>query len=248
MVTERSAPLPLEIAYVLFMDIVTYSKLPVDHQRRAVKQLQKAVSSSHEFVRAKAQSQLLSLHTGDGMALVFFTDAEAPARCALEISRSLRGESYLPLRMGLHVGPVYRIADINANSTVAGSGINLAQRVMDCGDAGHILVSKALAEILTQVSTWEGTLTDLGEVEVKHGVRVHLFNLKVADAGNTEPPKKLSKPVPAQNAPDEMIRCHPLKFSLERPFPIIELWTKSAREGWVSYIALTICNSIGMSP
>jgi serine/threonine protein kinase/tetratricopeptide (TPR) repeat protein len=189
---EPSGPLPLEIAHVLFMDIVAYSKLPMDQQRNLLEELQKTVRRTLEFARAKSADKLISLPSGDGMALVFFGDPEAPCRCALEVSRDLRNHSETKLRMGIHTGPVYRVADINANRNVAGGGINLAQRVMDCGDSGHILVSKAVADVLAQVSRWNGSLHDLGEVEVKHGVRVHLFNLYTEEAGNPKAPKKLS--------------------------------------------------------
>src|SRR5208337_5363238 len=127
----------------------------------------------------------------DGMALVFFGDAERPVRCALELSGALRREPAFQLRIGIHTGPVYRVADINANRDVAGGGINMAQRVMDCGDAGHILVSNAVAEVLVQLSTWSPFLRDLGEVEVKHGIRVHIYNLHTGEAGNPEMPQKL---------------------------------------------------------
>jgi len=190
--SEPSGPLPLEIAHVLFMDIVAYSKLPMDHQRQLLGELQKTVRGTSEFARAKSADKLISLPSGDGMALVFFGDPEAPCRCALELSRTLRSDSETKLRMGIHTGPVYRVADINANRNVAGGGINVAQRVMDCGDSGHILVSKAVADVLAQVSRWNGSLHDLGEAEVKHGVRVHLFNLYTEEAGNPKAPKKLS--------------------------------------------------------
>ncbi len=126
------------------------------------------------------------------MALVFFGDPEAPVRCAFELSRALRQEPSFQLRMGIHTGPVYRVADINANRNVAGGGINIAQRVMDCGDAGHILVSGAVAEVLNQVSTWNRSLHDLGEAEVKHGDRVRIYNLYTEEVGNRELPKKMS--------------------------------------------------------
>ena len=190
--SEPSGPLSVEIAHVLFMDIVAYSKLPMDHQRQTLGELQKTVRGTSEFARAKSADKLISLPSGDGMALVFFGDPEAPCRCALEVSRTLRSDSETKLRMGIHTGPVYRVADINANRNVAGGGINVAQRVMDCGDSGHILVSKAVADVLAQVSRWNGSLHDLGEVEVKHGVRVHLFNLYTEEAGNPKAPKKLS--------------------------------------------------------
>src|ERR1700693_3054407 len=120
------------------------------------------------------------------MALVFFRDAEAPVRCALELSRILNDYPSVQLRMGIHSGPVYRVADINAKRNVAGGGINTAQRVMDCGDAGHILLASAEAEVLGQISAWSPTLHDLGEVEVKHGLHIHIYNLYTDEAGNAE--------------------------------------------------------------
>ena len=195
--TQNRTPDPgaghtLEIAHVLFTDIVGYSKLPMDEQEQLVMQLQEAVRHTPEFVRAEASEELIRIPTGDGMALVFFRDAEAPVRCALELSQFLRNHSELRLRMGIHTGPVYRVADINANRNVAGGGINIAQRVMDSGDAGHILVSSAEAEVLGQISCWSHALHDLGEVEVKHGVRLHIYNLYSDQAGNAELPKKMA--------------------------------------------------------
>jgi tetratricopeptide (TPR) repeat protein/class 3 adenylate cyclase len=189
---KESTP-ELEIAHVLFIDIVGYSKLPMDHQREQVEALQQVTSSTSEFTRAKSQEQLISLPTGDGMALVFFGNAEAPVRCAIELTQKLPSNPELKLRMGLHTGPVYRIADINANRNVSGGGINIAQRVMDCGDAGHVLVSAALASVLKQVSAWSGALHDLGEVQVKHGVRVHVFNLLQDGVGNADTPAAVSR-------------------------------------------------------
>ena len=182
----------LEMAHVLFMDIVAFSTLPMDQQESILGELQAAVSHTSEFAHAQAEDELIRLPTGDGMALVFFHDPEAPVRCALELGRSLRDHPEIKLRMGIHSGPVYRIADINANRNVTGGGINIAQRVMDCGDAGHVLVSSAEAEVLGQLSAWRPMLHDLGEVEVKHGVRVHLYNLYAEDAGNPERPNKIS--------------------------------------------------------
>src|SRR5580704_2954759 len=183
----------LEMANVLFLDIVAYSQLHMDQQQQAIQELQDAVRSTSEFARAQANDQLIRLPTGDGMALVFFRDPEAPVRCALELTKILRAKPDRQLRMGIHTGPVYRVADINANRNVAGGGINIAQRVMDCGDAGHILVSKAVADVLAQVSAWCSMLHDLGEVEVKHGVRIHLCNLYNDKAGNSVLPKKISE-------------------------------------------------------
>ncbi len=185
----------LEMAHVLFMDIVAYSRLPMDQQHEALSHLQGAVRETQEFARAQAQAnindQLIRLPTGDGMALVFLGDVEAPVRCALELHRILRRWPEMQLRMGIHTGPVYRVEDINAQRNVAGGGINIAQRVMDCGDAGHILISKAVADVLEQVSTWKTSLCDLGEVEVKHGLRIHLYNLCSQEAGNRNLPQKL---------------------------------------------------------
>src|ERR1039458_6654649 len=151
MVPPDSASQVLEMAHVLFMDIVGFSLLPMSEERQMVRDLQQAVLGTAEYARAQRKNQLISLPTGDGMALVFFGDLEAPVRCALELSRTLAsGTPRISLRMGVHTGPVYRVADINFNSNVAGGGINIAQRVMDCGDAGHILVSGTVAEVLRQ--------------------------------------------------------------------------------------------------
>jgi class 3 adenylate cyclase len=182
------------MAHVLFMDIVAYSRMPMDQQEESLRHLQDKVRGTSEFTRAQASNQLIRLPTGDGMALVFFDDPEAPVRCAFELGRALRQEASFQLRMGIHTGPVYRVADINANRNVAGGGINIAQRVMDCGDAGHILGSGTVAEVLSQVSTWNTTLHDLGEVEVKHGLRIHVYNLYTDEVGNKETPKKISAP------------------------------------------------------
>jgi class 3 adenylate cyclase/Flp pilus assembly protein TadD len=181
----------LEMAHVLFMDIVGYSKLPMDHQEAVSHTLQAVVSATPDFLRAQAGQEMIRLPTGDGMALVFFGDAEAAARCALDVSRELKSHPEISLRMGLHSGPVYRVADINANQNVAGGGINIAQRVMDCGDAGHILASQSVADVLGQLSSWKDCLHDLGDAEVKHGVRVHLYNLYTVEAGNAALPQKL---------------------------------------------------------
>jgi eukaryotic-like serine/threonine-protein kinase len=191
-IQEPSAP-SLEMAHVLFIDIVAYSTLHTDRQHQVLQDLQEAVRRTSTFTRAQADDQLIRLPTGDGMALVFFLDPEAPVRCALELTEVLRGHAEIKLRMGIHTGPVYRVADINANSNVTGGGINIAQRVMDCGDAGHILVSSAEADVLGQVSVWCSMLHDLGEVEVKHGVRIHLCNLFNDKAGNSVVPRKISE-------------------------------------------------------
>ena len=188
---DRSQSKPLELAHVLFMDIVAYSKFPMEEQTRLLTLLQEIVRDAADVSRALKRHQLLLLPTGDGMALVFFGDPEAPAHCALEISRALREHADLSLRMGVHTGPVQRVQDINASRNVSGGGINTAQRVMDCGDGGHILVSKSVADVLAQMRSWHDKLHDLGEAEVKHGVRVHLYNLYTDETGNRELPQKL---------------------------------------------------------
>ena len=181
----------LDLAHVLFCDIVGYSLLPIDQQAQMMRRLQEIVRQTEDYRRAEASQQLVRLPAGDGMALAFLHDLSAPVRCALEIARALKSHPEIRLRIGVHSGPVYQSADINANRNVVGSGINLAQRVMDCGDAGHILVSRNVAEALSQVSQWQPLLHELGEVEVKHGVRLRLSNLYDAEIGNAEMPTKL---------------------------------------------------------
>ena len=183
----------LEMAHVLFMDIVAYSKLKMREQTEQIQELVDIVRDTQEFRRAQETDQVISLPTGDGMALVFFQNPVAPVECATEVSRALRSHPQLKLRMGIHTGPVYRIPDINTNRNVAGGGINYAQRVMDCGDAGHILVSKTVADTLGQLSEWADDLHDLGEAEVKHGVKIHIANFYTNEVGNPELPQKLRK-------------------------------------------------------
>jgi tetratricopeptide (TPR) repeat protein/class 3 adenylate cyclase len=181
----------LELAHVLFTDIVAFSKLPMDQQQSVLQLLQSSVRASVEYKRALAADQLISLPTGDGMALVFFGDPESAVRCAQELWAAIRSHPELRLRMGVHSGPVYRVSDINANRNVTGGGINMAQRVMDCADAGHILVSKTTADVLMQFGTWPSALHDLGEAKVKHGVRIHIYNLYRSNVGNPQKPSKL---------------------------------------------------------
>ncbi len=196
-------PPSLEMAYVLFTDLVGYSMLPMDQQTRVIQMLQEIVRATPEFQRAHASEQLICLPTGDGMALVFFQNPVAAVQCAVEVARSLRSHPDMKLRMGVHTGPVHRIPDINTNRNVSGGGINLAQRVMDCGDAGHILVSKSVADILSQLSDWAQCLHDLGEHEVKHGTKVHLVNLHTPEVGNPEIPEKLRRRAEIPQAPKQ---------------------------------------------
>src|SRR5947209_5168509 len=179
MASEIKKEIQLEIAHVLFMDIVGYSKLLINEQRALLEELNQIVRSTEEFQTAEAAGKLIKIPTGDGMALVFRSSPEEPVECALEISRALKTHPNLPLRMGVHSGPVSAVTDVNDQTSVAGAGINMAQRVMDCGDAGHILISKHVAEDLEQYAHWKPYLHDLGECEVKHGARLAIANLKV---------------------------------------------------------------------
>jgi class 3 adenylate cyclase len=189
----------LEIAHVLFTDIVGYSLLPMDRQKDYLAEFQRIVHDSPRVQAAEASGELVSLPTGDGMALVFMRDPIAPVQCALEIAEGLRRHPHLKVRMGVNSGPVYRVSDFNANANVAGQGINMAQRVMDCGDAGHILLSKSSADLLLQLTQWSPRLTDLGQVEVKHGIDVLLYNVTADGLGNPAKPAKLSREAAARS-------------------------------------------------
>jgi len=195
---EPKEKLRLEIAHVLFIDIVGYSTHLTDEQQALVDQLNQIVRSSAVFQKAEAADRLIKIPTGDGMALIFYNSPEQPVECALDISRELKWFPDLPVRMGVHSGPVSAVTDLNDRTNAAGIGINVAQRVMDCGDSGHILLSKRVAEDLQQYGRWRPYLHDLGEVEVKHGIQVHVFNLYTDGAGNPSPPEKLRQPKPIQ--------------------------------------------------
>src|SRR6266404_1462537 len=187
---EEMTKLRLEIAHVLFIDIVGYSKLLINQQSELLRELNEIVSGTSRFREADAEGKLIRLPTGDGMALVFRTNPEDPAQCAFEISQALKSHPNIQLRMGIHSGPVNEVADVNQRANIAGAGINIAQRVMDCGDAGHILLSKHVAEDLEHYDHWQPLLHDLGECEVKHGARVHVVNLYTQELGNPETPEK----------------------------------------------------------
>src|SRR5437763_6203320 len=191
MATEIEKDIQLEIGHVLFMDIVGFSKLLVDEQSDCSDRLNQIVRRTSQFRAAEAEGKLIRLPTGDGMVLVFFTSPEAPVRCAVEIAKALKDSSDCGLRMGIHSGPVNKITDVNDRSNVAGPGINIAQRVMDCGDARHILLSKHVAEDLEEYPHWQPHLHELGECEVKHGVRISVVNLYTGELGNAALPEKL---------------------------------------------------------
>src|SRR6266851_5036664 len=190
MPSEIKKEIKLEIAHVLFIDIVGYSKLSINDQRAAIDELNHGVRTSEQFQNAEAAARLIKIPTGDGMALVFYKSPEEPVECALEISRALKGHSKIQLRMGVHSGPVSGVIDVNGQANLAGAGLNMAQRVMDCADAGHILVSKRVADDLGEYEQWRPFLHDLGECEVKHGMRVSIVNLHADEVGNPQLPKR----------------------------------------------------------
>src|SRR6267378_4583511 len=189
--SEPETDFELEIAHVLFIDVVGYSQLLLDDQREVMAELNQLVRATEAFRVAEQAGKLSRVPTGDGMALAFFTTPEAPARCAVELAKWLRGDPLCRVRMGMHSGPVSGVTDVNDRSNIAGAGINIAQRVMDCGDAGHILLSRHIAEDLENYSVWQPYLHELGECEVKHGSRLGLVNLYSDEVGNREVPTKL---------------------------------------------------------
>ena len=193
MSTEVKKEIQLEIAHVLFIDVVGYSKLLVDEQIEFLKELNQIVRSTECFRAAETKGKLIRVSTGDGMALLFFRSPEEPVRCALEISRTLKDHPHIQVRMGVHSGPVNQVSDVNDRTNIAGARINIVQRVMDCGNAGHILLSKHLADDLAEYRHWRPHLHDLGECEVKYGLRLHLVNLYKDNLGNPHPPEKLKR-------------------------------------------------------
>jgi len=200
MAADATKEIQFEIGHVLFIDIVGYSKLLINEQSEQIQTLRKIVRGAEQFRLAEAEGKLVRLPTGDGAALVFRTNVEAPALCALEISKELKNHSGLHVRMGIHSGPVNEVVDLNEQANIAGAGINIAQRVMDCGDAGHILVSKRVADDLEHYSQWRSLLHELGECEVRHGLRISLLNLYGDEAGNPELPEKFRQ-AKAETAP-----------------------------------------------
>jgi len=191
MASESESNLRLEIGHVLFIDLVGYSKLLIDEQKERLRELTDIVLATRQVGEA-TNEELVRLPTGDGMALVFRNSLEEPAQCALEIARALKEHPEIQVRMGIHSGPVSKVTDLNGRTNIAGAGINLAQRVMDCGDAGHILLSRHVVEDLAQYRQWSQRLHDLGECEVKHGIKLSLANLFGDDFGNAAVPAKLA--------------------------------------------------------
>jgi TolB-like protein/Flp pilus assembly protein TadD len=214
MSSQSSSELKFDIGHVLFIDIVGYSKLLLAEQSDQIQTLREIVRGTEQFKKAEVEGKLLRLPTGDGGALVFRNSLEAPVLCALEISKALKSHPDFKVRMGIHSGPVNEITDLNEQANIAGVGINMAQRVMDCGDAGHILLSKRVADDLEEYPQWRSHLTSLGECEVKHGTRVSVVNLYTDDAGNPSAPQKFSK----QSAPGTQTDSVPRRDS---KFPLI---------------------------
>src|SRR5437762_12361170 len=201
MTSERSPDVKFEIGHVLFIDIVGYSKLLITEQSEQIQKLKQIVRGTEQVRLAETEGKLLRLPTGDGGALVFRNSPEAPVLCAMEISKELKRHPELRVRMGVHSGPVSEIADLNEQANIAGAGINIAQRVMDCGDSRHILLSKHVADDLEQYPQWRSHLHDLGECEVKHGVRMSVVNLYTDDVGNAELQEKFRQTKETQIAP-----------------------------------------------
>src|SRR5215470_7553211 len=193
MTTHSQSDLHFEIGHVLFIDIVGYSKLLIDQQRERIRELKEIVRGTEQFRLAEAEGKLLRLPTGDGGALVFRNTQEAPVLCALEISKALKNYPELLVRMGIHSGPVNEVTDLNEQMNVAGAGINIARRVMDCGGAGHILLSKHVAEDLEDYARWRPYLHELGQCETKHGAVISVVNLYDDEVGNSQLPEKLKE-------------------------------------------------------
>ena len=193
MADEQKSKLRLEIAHVLFIDIVGYSKLRTNEQSAQMEKLREIVRGTEQYRAAEAEGKLLRLPTGDGGALAFRNNPEAPVLCAEEIAKALKSHPEIRVRMGIHSGPVNEVTDLNEQANIAGAGINIAQRIMDCGDAGHILVSKHAAEDLEQYDQWQPYLHDLGECEGKHGERLHVVNLYNDEIGNSAVPTKCAR-------------------------------------------------------
>src|SRR5215813_5062012 len=193
MSSEVKPEIRLEIGHVLFIDIVGYSKLLISEQSDHFQKLKEILRGTEQFRLAEAEGKLLLLPTGDGGALVFRNNPEAPVLCAMEISKELKKHPELKVRMGVHSGPVNEITDLNEQANIAGAGINVAQRVMDCGDAGHILLSKHVADDLEQYPQWRPHLEELGDCQVKHGLRIWAVNLYTGELGNPAAPEKFRR-------------------------------------------------------
>ena len=236
---DLQSNIELEIAHVLFIDVVGYTTLPINEQSAVVAELTRLVRETPHFKAADAAAKLIRIPTGDGMALVFFNSPEAPVRCAIELAQALRGNKKIQVRMGIHSGPVHSVADVNERTNVAGAAINTAQRIMDCADGGHILVSTRVAEDLSHHSEWRSSLHPLGEVEVKHGQIVSVVNVYGDNYGNPA--------VPSRVRPSKRPAVRPP----QRRLPWIALASLAAITAVVALLALnhrrSSANAIGTS-
>src|SRR5881275_1555306 len=205
MLSEHPSDVKFEIGHVLFIDIVGYSKLLIHEQLEYLEKLREVARATETFRMAQREGKLMRLPTGDGGALVFGTSPEAPVKCAMEIARELKKHPELRVRMGIHSGPVKGVTDLSEQGNIAGAGINIAQRVMDCGDAGHILVSKRVADDLENYAQWRPLLHDLGTCEVKHGATLGIVNLYSDEIGNPETPKKFKVEEAGEKKPSASI-------------------------------------------
>jgi TolB-like protein/class 3 adenylate cyclase/Tfp pilus assembly protein PilF len=236
MATELTSDFKIEIAHVLFVDVVGYSRLLINEQRERLNELNRTIRQTAQFQSAEAAGKLMRLPSGDGMALAFFDSPEAPVKCALEISEALAAHPQLRVRMGVHSGPVSGLKDVNDRTAVAGAGVNIAQRVMDCGDAGHILLSKRIADDLAQYSRWQPLVHDLGEVEVKHGVKLGIFNLHTGTLGNPRLPEKIRE---ARSAP-------PAAAAIARTPAVAEPAARKRRGPGLALAALVLLAVLGI--
>src|ERR1700757_2220024 len=209
MSTEAKKEIQLEIGHVLFIDIVGYSKLLINEQSEQLETVKEVARGTEQFRLAEAEGKLLRLPTGDGGALVFRNNPEAPVLCAIEITSALKSHPELPVRMGIHSGPVNEIADLNEQANIAGAGINIAQRVMDCGDAGHILLSRHVAEDFEHYPRWQPYLHPLGDFEVKHGQIISVVNFYNHEIGNPAVPEKFSNNAIAGSVPPAVKKRRP---------------------------------------
>src|SRR4051794_8812511 len=243
------APVELAIGHVLFIDIVGYSKLLTSEQRERQRELNAIVRETEPFRAAEADDKLVRIPTGDGMVLAFFTSPDAPLRCAVAISQALQGTKQLPLRMGIHSGPVDLVEDVNDKPNLAGAGVNIAQRVMNCGDAGHILLSARAADDLAQHAEWKAQLHEIGEAEVKHGVKIGVVNFFDADVGNSTVPEKIQRLRQVQAA---AVRRRMIASSLGIIASLAVVgaafWMQSRRAGLVSASGGELQKSIAVLP
>ena len=236
--------LHLEVGHILFLDIVGYSKLLADEQKELVQELNQVVRETEQFRAAEAEGKLTRLPTGDGMVLVFANNPEAPVECALEISKALQSHPKLKVRMGIHSGPVNPVMDVNDQSNLAGAGINVAQRVMSCGDAGHILLSRHFAEDLEHYAHWRSHLHDVGTVEAKHGARIPIVNFYTDQLGNSALPAKLKQARAAFRAKSAAVAALLLAAALGVGF----LMLRRSQEKFMDAVAVIPSKSIAVLP